>query len=170
MLFRKNETMAQFSDRFLRQVAFALLLMSISYASAAVGHYVGPEFQDLVKGVRVVFGLSAAGIVIFPFLKMMRLKIKGGKDCQTEPEGYIAGIYAKSTIASFSTAFVGMILLEPITAKALTDLPPAFVIQVVLAVMMATLGISFFIQVRSDDGELDDEFEEEFNDEAGSAP
>jgi hypothetical protein len=169
MVFNKNETMAQFSDRFLRLVAFALLLMSVSYASAAVGHYVRPEFEDLAQTVRVVFGLSAAGIVILPFIKMMWLRIKAGNDCQAEPEGYIAGIYAKSTIASFSTAFVGMILLEPITAKVLTDLPPAFVIQTVLALMMATLGISFFIQLRGDDGEMDDEFEDELNDEAGPA-
>lgn len=169
MLFKKNETMPQFADRFLRIVAFALLLMSVSYASAAIAHFAGPEYENPLETVRAIFGLGAAAIVILPFLKLMAIRAKGGKDCQKEPEGFIAEIYAKSTIMSFSVAFVGMVFMEPIVGKIFTELPPAFVIQVVLSVMMAVLGTNFFIQARADDDELDDEFEDDFDDEAGQA-
>lgn len=167
MFSKKNETMAQFSDRFLRIVAFALLLMSVSYAAAAIAHFADPEQENLFEGVRAVFGLSAAAIVILPFIKLMRIKAKAGKDCQKDPEGFIAEVYAKSTLISFSVAFVGMVFMEPIVAKVLTDLPPDFVMQVVLSVMMSVLGINFFIRSREDEDEYDDEFEDEFDDAAG---
>lgn len=160
MLIKKNETLAQFSDRFLKVVSFALILMSISYAAAATAHFVEASYQSILKDIRVIFGLSAAVIVMVPFCKMMYLRIKGGTDCQTEPEGYIAAIYAKSTIISFSVAFIGMVIVEPIFAKSLTDLPPAFVVQAVLAVMMATLGLNFFVRSRENGDEPEDEFDD----------
>lgn len=166
MFFKKNETMPQFADRFLRIVAFALLLMSVSYAAAAISHFAGPDYVDPLETVRAIFGLTAAGIVLLPFMRLMYLRAKGGKNCAKEPEGFIAEIYAKSTIMSFSVAFVGMVFMEPIVAKIRPDIPPEFVIQVVLSVMMAVLGINFFVQSRADDDEMDDEFDDEFEDEA----
>jgi len=167
MLFRKNETMPQFSDRFLRIVAFAILMMSISYASAAAAHFVSDDVYDVLRTVRKIFGLGAAGIVIIPFLQLMRIRFKNEPACKNESEGFIADVYAKSTINAFSAGFVGLIFLEPFAAKVTPDLSPAFFVQTALSLMMAVLGINFFIKSRADDGELDDEFDDEFENEAG---
>jgi len=167
MLFKKNETMPQFSDRFLRIVAFAILMMSISYASAAAAHFVGEDVYDVLHTVRAIFGLGAAGIVIIPFLQLMWIRFKNKPACKNETEGFIADVYAKSTINAFSAGFIGLIFLEPFAAKVIPELPPAFFVQTALSLMMAVLGINFFIKSRADDDELADDFDDEFEHKAG---
>ena len=160
MFYKKDETMPQFADRFLRLVAFALVMMSISYAAAAVSHFLGGHGHEIAETIRAVFGLGAAAIIFVPFVRLMYLRAKNASQCKNEHEGFIAEVYAKSTVHAFAVGFVGMVFMEPFALKAFSDFPPAFFMQVTLSAMMATLGITFFIQSRESDGELDDEFDD----------
>jgi len=163
MFFKKDETLAQFADRFLRRVALAVLLMAISYTAAATLHFVEGNLNEALTIVRKVFGIGAALIVLPQFINFIRLRMRV-KDCGEEPEGFIAEIYGQSAVSAFAVAFVTMVFLEPFAGKAFSDLPPDFFIQAMLALMMATLGINFFIRSRAGDDELDDEFDDDFTD------
>lgn len=160
MFFKKDETMPQFSDRFMRFVAFALVMMSVSYTAAAVSHFLDERGHGLAEVTRAIFGLGAAAVIFLPFVRLMYLRAKNAPECKGEHEGFIAEVYAKSTVYAFAVGFVGMVFIEPLALNAFSDLPPAFFIQVALAAMTATLGITFFIQSRESEDELDDEFDE----------
>jgi len=168
MFFNKEETVAQFIDRFLRRIAFAVLLMSISFVGAATSHFVEGDSLEMLEMVRRFFGLAAAIIVLPMFIKMMRIRWQKRKTCEEPPSGYIADIYGKSAANAFAAAFLVLIFTEPFADGKLAHLPPAFFLQAALAVMLGALGISFFILSRDDDDELDDDFESDFADDIDS--
>jgi len=166
MFFNKDETTAQFVDRFLRRIALAVSIMALSYGSGALSHIVGGGVRDILLVVKDPLGLLAAIIVLPMFIRMMIKVIRSGKTSGNGSSGYIAEIYGRSAGNGFAAGFIFLVFLEPFSGKALSQLPPEFFVQAAIAVLLGTLAISFFVLNRDGDDEMDDEFE----DEEGAAP
>jgi len=165
MLFRKKESMAQFSDRFLKRTALAVLVMAAAYGAAAISHFVGDTVAGYLHWAKKVFAIGGALIVLPVFAKLMWLWFKRGKGSLGTPAGFIGGMFAKASVRAFETGFIAMIVFEPLSRGTLAHLPPAFFIQTVLAISIAVLGITFFVLSRDDDDEIDDDFGDDFGDE-----
>lgn len=166
MFWGKDETMPQFVDRFLVRIALAVTIMAASYGAGALTHILGSgALRDFLTMAKDPVGVLAALIMLPMFIKMMVKVVRsGGK--YTEPSGYIAEIYSKSAVNGFAAGFIFLILLEPFSGRALSDMPPQFFVQAAIAVMLSTLGISFFILNRAGDDDMDDD---EFGDQAEGA-
>jgi hypothetical protein len=161
MFFKKDEPIAQFADRFLKWVAFAVTLMSVSYGAAAISNFLEGDAFTIADTTRNIFGLTAAALILPQFINLIRLRLRMKSECKSEPEGFIAEAYSKSAVGAFAAGFVSLVAMEPFAAKVFSDLPPAFFIQAALSLMMAVLGVSFFIQYHGSGDDLDDEFEDE---------
>jgi len=163
MFFNKNETTPQFVDRFLKRIALAVAIMALSYGSGALSHIVGGQASDILTMVKDPLGLLAAVIVLPMFIKMMIKVIRSGKTSSDASSGYIAELYGKSAGNGFAAGFIFLVFLEPISGRFLAHLPPEFFVQSAIAVLLGALAISFFILNRDGDGEMDDEFGDDFD-------
>jgi len=160
MFFNKDETTAQFVDRFLKRIALAVFIMAVSYASGALGHVVGHEARDFLLMVKDPLGLLAAIIVLPMFIKMMIKIIRSGGKHST-PSGYVAEMYGKSAGNGFAAGFIFLVFLEPLSGGALAHLPSEFFVQSAIAILLGGLSVSFFILNRDDADEMDDDFDDD---------
>ncbi|PCI59173.1 MAG: hypothetical protein COB37_11990 [Kordiimonadales bacterium] len=158
---KKEETLAQFVDRFMQRTALAVLVMSLAYASSAVSHFVSEQTAEYLMWAKTAFALGGGAIVLPVVVKFVRLRMKKDKSCSGSPTGYMASMFNKAAERAFATGFIFMIILEPLSQHLVADWPPAFFIQSTLSVMIAALGINFFLLNRDEGDELDDDFESE---------
>ena len=158
---KKEETLAQFVDRFMQRTALAVLVISLAYASSAVSHFVSEQTADYLMWAKLVFSFGGGAIVLPVVFKFVRLRMNRDKSCSGSPTGYMASMFNKAAERAFATGFVFMIMLEPLSEYVVADWPPAFFIQSTLSVMIAALGINFFLLSRDEGDELDDDFEDE---------
>lgn len=161
MFFNKDETTAQFVDRFLKRIALSVSILALSYGSGALSHIVGGEARDILLMVKDPLGLLAALIVLPMFIKMMVKVIRSGKASGDTSSGYVAEIYGKSAGNGFAAGFIFLIFTEPMSDGWLAHLPPSFFVQAAIAVLLGSLGISFFILNRDTGDEMDDGFDDE---------
>ena len=160
MFFNKDETTAQFVDRFLKRVALAVTIMAASYGAGALSHIVGERVGDILLTVKDPLGLLAAIIVLPMFIKMMVKVVRSGTK-HSAPPGYVAEMYGRSAGNGFAAGFIFLIFLEPLSGGMLSHLPAEFFVQSAIAILLGALGISFFILNRDGDDEIDDEFGDE---------
>lgn len=159
MLATKQESMAQFVDRFLQLITLGVFVLAFSYAVGVAKYFAPHEMLVTLDMVKTGLAFLGSATILPPFIKFVRMKKKCGSSF-AEPNGYIVEVYRKACEYAFAFTFVLLILLEPIAVGFLTDIPAALYIHVTLTVSLLSLSLSFFFMSRGGDGP-DDDFEEE---------
>ncbi|MEX0298717.1 MAG: hypothetical protein AB3N28_06580 [Kordiimonas sp.] len=157
MVAERQESMAQFVDRFLQRITLGVFVLAFSYAVGVAKYFAGEEMLVALDMVKTGLALLGAAITLPSFIKFVRMKKKCGSSF-AEPSGYIVEVYRKACEYAFAFTFVLLILLEPVAVEFLVDVPAALYIHVTLTVSLLSLSLSFFFMSRGGDDELDDDF------------
>ena len=151
---------AQIIDSFMQRTALGVFLMALAYAMSAAMLLTSPKVADLLDKLQLGLGILVL-LVVFPaFLQIVKLRRRTGRDCE-ETDGYIVAMFKKASAKAFSLTFVFMVAMQVVTEKLQTGLSPSFFVNVILAFTLGVFSITFFILVRSDSDEIEDDFDTE---------
>ncbi len=161
-MIEKNKTSAaELADHHRRLLLLAVLAVSVKYAASAAQHLVGATTGRYLDAVEIGMALLVIAIVLPIVLwKILRLP-RGDRHLYFSLDGFVAQSLIRAHKVSWATTFILLALLETMTENALADIPPVFFLQLVLAVMLAALGGTFFFLNRVDvDNDPADESDE----------
>lgn len=153
----REETAAQFIDRFLQFTTIGVFVLSFSYGVGAASYFLPAEMVGVLNTLKIGLAVLGSAIVLPFFIKFVRYRKTCGKNF-LDQSGFIIDVYRKACETAFAATFVFLIFLELISGEIFPDLPAVVYVRAVLTVLLLSLSISFFFMSRSDDDELDDDF------------
>jgi hypothetical protein len=151
---------AQIIDSFMQRTAMGVFLMALAYTVSAAMFVASPRVAELLDKLQLGLGIVVL-LVVFPaFLRIVKLRRRSGSDCE-ETDSYIVAMFRKASTTAFSLTFVFLVVMQVVTEKLQSDLPASFYVNLILAFTLGVFSIIFFILVRSDSDETDDDFDTE---------
>jgi hypothetical protein len=151
---------AQIIDSFMQRTALGGFLMALAYAMSAAMLVTSSDLAEVLDKLQLGLGILVI-LVVFPaFLRIVKLRRRSGSDCE-ETDGYIVAMFKKASTNAFSLTFVFLIIMQVVTEKIQTDLPASFFVDIILAFTLGVFSITFFMLVRSDSDETEDDFDTE---------
>ena len=151
---------AQIIDSFMQRTALGGFLLALAYAMSAAMLVTSPEVAEVLDNLQLGLGILVI-LVVFPaFLRIVKLRRRSGSDCE-ETDGYIVAMFKKASTNAFSLTFVFLIIMQVVTEKIQTGLPASFFVDIILAFTLGVFSITFFMLVRSDSDETEDDFDTE---------
>lgn len=150
---------AEAMDRHMRFVVLGMFLFSLKWAAAAATHLAGQEmagYLNLASDIATGLGLA---IILFALAwKLRRLsKIpRGQRRAFLDPDGYVADVFKKSCVISWSWTFVVLVFMEAAARKQLGTLPSEFFVRFSIFAMLAVFSVSFFIRSRGGEDDFDE--------------
>ena len=151
---------AQIVDSFMQRTALGGFLLALAYAMSAAMLVTSPEVAEVLDNLQLGLGILVI-LVVFPaFLRIVKLRRRSGSDCE-ETDGYIVAMFKKASTNAFSLTFVFLIIMQVVTEKIQTGLPASFFVDIILAFTLGVFSITFFMLVRSDSDETEDDFDTE---------
>ena len=157
MTDKKPPSTAQFMDRFLTRCAYGVALISISFGVSAAMSFVSEDTANILDWVTKATGLLAVLLVIGPFLRTMRFKIKNPR-ASVEPDGFISQAYRAAAEKAFAFTFIFLLGLQIAMDKGVA-LPAEATVEIIIAVTLGIFAITFFWVAR-DTSDEDDDFDE----------
>lgn len=156
-----QQSVAEFVDIFMQRIALGVFLVSLAYGASALIFVSDGEIASYLGKAKLGLGILAVILVLPQFIKMVRFKMKRPSD-GCEPEGFVVDVYKRAAEKGFAFTFIFLLIMDVVTDKVVTDLPPKFFIEVVIAASLAIFSLSFFFLNReTDDREDDDDFDHE---------
>ncbi len=156
-----QQSAAEIVDKFMQRTALAVFLISLAFACTALRFVVEGDIASHLGKAKLVFSVLAVILVLPQFIRVMRLAIKN-RASGCEPEGFIVDVYRRASEKGFAFNFIFLLIMDVVTDNLVTDLPPKFFIDVVIAASLAIFSLSFFfLNRKSNADEGDDEFESE---------
>ncbi len=152
---KREETAAQFIDRFLQFTTLGVFVLSFSYGVGAASYFMPVEMVATMDTVKIGLAVLGSAIVLPFFIKFVRYRKTCGKSF-LDQSGFIIDVYRKACETAFAATFVFLIFLELVSGEIYPDLPAIVYVRAVLTVLLLSLSISFFFMSRSDDEEYDD--------------
>ena len=149
---------AQIIDSFMQRTALGVFLMALAYSMSAAMLVASPKVAEVLDNVQLGLGILVLLIVFPAFLRIVKLRRRTGSDCE-ETDGYIVAMFRKASAKAFSLTFVFLVVMQVVTEKLQTGLSASFFVNVILAFTLGVFSITFFILVRSDSDETDDDFD-----------
>ncbi|MCB1024247.1 MAG: hypothetical protein KDB79_07650, partial [Acidobacteria bacterium] len=146
----KKKNNAEIADRHQQLITLALLFWALKYVASAAKVIVEGStvfYLDLIEIVFVVLGL---GIFITIIFSKFRNLSKAERRSYIDPDGYLFSIAKKAMSRSWAITFIVLAFLEPVTKHYLADLPPRFFIKAIIALLLGTFSITFFILDRKE--------------------
>jgi hypothetical protein len=149
---------AQIIDSFMQRTALGVFLLALAYTVSAAMFVASPRVAELLDKLQL--GLSIVVLlVVFPaFLRIVKLRRRSGSDCE-ETDGYIVAMFRKASATAFSLTFVFLVVMQVVTEKLQSDLPASFFVNLIQAFTLGVFSIIFFLLVRSDSDQTDDDFD-----------
>ena len=151
---------AQIIDSSMQRIALGVFLMALAYTMSAAMFVASPGVAELLDKLQLGLGILVLLIVFPAFLRIVKLRRRSGSDCE-ESDSYIVAMFRKASAKAFSLTFVFLVVMQIVTEKLQTDLPASFFVNLILAFTLAVFSIGFFMLVRSDSDETDDDFDTE---------
>ncbi len=153
-------TPAQVVDTFMQRSAIGLLLIALKFAVTAGAHFLPEVAEDVVDITALLLSIAAV-FVILPSCGRYLAGRKADRTCFANVESYLAEMFREAAMRAFSATFVLLIGLHIVTDLASPDLPTVFFLDLIIAVMTGAAAISYFILVRGDQDDADDELDSE---------
>ncbi len=153
----REETAAQFIDRFLQFTTIGVFVLSFSYGVGAVSYFLPAGMAGVLNALKIGLAVLGSAIVLPFFIKFVRYRKTCGKTF-LDQSGFIIDVYRKACETAFAVTFVFLIFLELISGEIFPDLPAVVYVRAVLTVLLLSLSISFFFMSRGNDDEFDDDF------------
>lgn len=153
MAENKGFSVVQFSDRFLTRSAYALLLVAVGYFAAAATPYVSQQAVRLLDYLGMAVSAGIFIILVPPFITYIRhCRGKG-----SHFEGFVLEIFRKACVRAFEVTFTFLVVLEVLSRSVLEIVPARTLLQVAVAVCVASMGVTFWILSRQARGDEIDE-------------
>ena len=145
MVKKKNH--AEIADRHQKLIIFAIFLMSLIYLSSAVTKLTEGDLRITLGYFEMGFAIISICIIVPIIYWKFRNLTKEERNEYLSPEGYLFSIVKKALSQSWAATFVFMTILAPVSRKLFSefDLTPHFFIEVVLAFMLGSFSVIFFI-------------------------
>lgn len=162
MADRPSPSTAQMIDTFLQRTALGLVLIATKFAVTALAPFFTAVNEGLVDIITVLLSISAV-LVVFPsFSRYLDRRRKDKAGCK-HMESYLATMFREAAIRAFTATFVLIVGLQMFVDLASSDLPVPFYLDLIMAVMAGSAAISFFLLVRDDEDNADDDLDPEAN-------
>lgn len=159
MAKKNGISIADRADRHQQLMIFAFFLMSLQFLAAAAEKFADKHYcSGYLDLAQIVFLFGAICIIVPTFVWKFTNLTKAQRRTYFDPEGYLFSITKKAMAKSWTITFCAMIFSGVFSKRLLAHLPPAFFINVFLAIMLGTFSIAFFVLQRADN---DDDFLEE---------
>jgi len=144
---------AEAADQRWYLLAVMVFLLGLRSAIAAGMVLVDQPYRRYLGWAEAVAALSAVAIVlllvVFKFVRVPRDQRRRFLDM----EGYVKETSLKACRASWSATLLTLMLFTVVFDEQDTSMPPEFVLQTALAVMLGVFSVSFFVMNRSSDDE-----------------
>jgi len=152
----KKETGAQLYDRFLNRTALSMIMLAVVYALDASRFFAADDIASIMKRAEGILGILLMVNLLPVMLKLMWFKFKHMPGCN-DPDGFVASTFKEAAVRGFTTGFIAMIVAMKLSEKIFADWPATIFLNIVLALMLGVLGVSFLVANREQ--ELDDNFD-----------
>ncbi len=147
---------AETADRHQSMIVLAFLAMALNYIAAGATLIAPPEIGTYIDMIRIGMAVVTVGLILPVLLwKVLQLP-KEARHLYFRRDGYVAQSMIRAHKVSWAITFVFMAGLESVLGQRFNEIPGQFFIDLVLAVMLSSMGIAFFLFNRGDD-DLDGE-------------
>jgi hypothetical protein len=137
-------TIADTKDRHAGLVALGVLALGLKYGADAWMHFAGQEWTRILDVVGIALGLSAVILIVPILVWKIRHLTPEQRRVYFSDQSFTAAVLRKAHVASWASTVLVLLILE-VVSRDLPRLPPAFFLQSTLAVMFASLAVSFLI-------------------------
>jgi len=152
----KKETGAQLYDRFLNRTALSMIMLAIVYALDASRTFAADDIASMMKRAEGILGILLMINLLPVMIKLVWFKFKRMPGCD-DPDGFVASTFKDAAVKGFTTGFIAMIVALKLSEQILADWSATTFLNIILALMLSVLSISFLVANR--EPELDDDFE-----------
>jgi hypothetical protein len=142
---------ADTKDRHTGLAALGALALGLKYAADAGMHFAGQEWARILDVIGIGFGLSAVILIVPIVVWKIRHRAPVQRRVYFSDQSFTATVLRKAYVASWAATMFVLLVLE-VVSKDLPQLPPAFFLQLALALMFASLSVSFLILDRTSVG------------------
>lgn len=142
---------ADTKDRHTGLAALGGLALGLKFATDAGMHFVGQEWTRILDVMGMGLLLSAVILLVPIFAWKVRHRTPGQRRIYFSDQSFTATVFRKAHVASWAATMFLLLVLE-VLSKDLPQLPSAFFLQSALAVMFASLAVSFLILDRASGG------------------
>lgn len=157
MIGFKKETGAQLYDRFLNRTAISMIMLAVVYALDASRAFTADDVASLMKRAEGILGIILMINLLPVMVKLMWFKFKRMPGCN-DPDGFVANTFKEAAVRAFTTGFIAMIVALKLSEQILADWSATIILNIILALMLSVLSISFLVANR--EPELDDDFDD----------
>ncbi len=151
--------LAEVADRNQQLITLAMFLMSLKYVASAAAEVANENTVYYLGIIEIVFAVLAVCIIVPVIVWKFWNLTKVERKTYFDSDGYFFSIGKKAMSKSWTITFVVLVFFEPVTKNFLAHLPPRFFINAIIAFLLGTFSIIFFMLDRKGDAE-------EFGDEA----
>jgi len=157
MIGFKKETGAQLYDRFLNRTAISMIMLAVVYALDASRAFTADDVASMMKRAEGILGIILMINLLPVMVKLMWFKFKRMPGCN-DPDGFVASTFKEAAVRAFTTGFIAMIVALKLSEQILADWSATIILNIILALMLSVLSISFLVANR--EPELDDDFDD----------
>ena len=154
----KKENGAQLYDRFLMRTALSLLMLTLVYALDALRGFAADDIAALMARAEGILGILIVLNLLPVTIKLLWFRAKGKPGCN-DPDGFMASTFNAAAVRAFAIGFVSMLVALELSRSVLSDWPATVFLNIVLALMLGVLSVSFLLASR--ETEADDDFEDD---------
>lgn len=142
---------AEIADKHQQLIIFAMFLMSLKYVASATAKVVNNNVGYYLDILEIAFVVLAVGIIV-PIIAWKFLKLtKEERKVYVDPDGYLFSIGKKAMSKSWAMTFIALAFIGPLSTKLLANFSTHFFIEAILAFMLGSFSIIFFILDRKSD-------------------
>lgn len=156
MLGLKEESGAQLYDRFQHKSAISMLMLATVYLSDAIRSFVMSDIADVMKMGQLVLAILLVINLLPVVVKLKWYKFKRKPGC-VDPDGFVASSFKEAAVKGFTIGFIASIIGREMARNGWVDWPAATFFNIILALMLGVLSISFLMATR-EDADDEDEF------------
>ncbi len=165
MFGSKNETGAQLYDRFLLRSALSMLMLAVVYTLDASRSFAADDAASIMKRAEGILAILLMINLLPVMAKLMWFKVKRKPGCN-DPDGFVASTFKEAAVRGFSTGFIAMLVALELSKGPLADWPATVFLNIVLALMLGVLSVSFLLANR--ETEPDEDFGDDLDKETGA--
>ena len=156
MISKRN--IAEAADRNQQLIILAMFLISLKFVASAAAEVANENAVYYLDIIEIIFMVLGLGIIVPMMLWKFWSLTKAERQTYFDSDGYLFSIGKKAMSKSWAITFIALVFIEPMTKNFLSSLPPRFFINAIIAFLLGTFSIIFFILDRKDNAqELADE-------------